>query len=76
MMNPMPGSLFLSMLIEVSLIVITWLFFAQPKILFGEWADQKRDFLRAGGVISLCIMFCWSFLVGCVLALHQMSAGS
>jgi hypothetical protein len=36
-------------------------------------AGAEKAALRWAGAIALCMTFCWSIWLGCILALHQMT---
>lgn len=68
----MPSQLFFTLFIEFFLVFLTGILFHRPKLIFGVWSDKYKVYLITGGVIFLCITFCWSFLLGSYIALSHM----
>lgn len=66
----MPKQVLVSIVIEVMMILLTIFLLNQPKLVFEKQSDCTKTIARAGGLISLCVTFCWSVFLGCVLMLH------
>jgi hypothetical protein len=67
----MPKQLILGAVFEVLLIAATCLMLLQPRALFQPSSEQVRSTVRIGGFVFLCITFCWSVVLGSMLALSS-----
>lgn len=65
--------LLFALMIETSLVMLTTILLIQPKFVFDGQSNKIRDTARVGGMFLLCITFCWSVVVGCVMALNSMT---
>jgi len=68
----LPKEFFFVALIESALVAATTLLLSQPEFVFDGQSSRFRGLARAGGWICLCLLFCWSVILGGVLAIHQM----
>jgi len=65
----MSRNLVYAVLIQLGLIVVTSILLAQPAMMFPAGSERMRSFMKAGGWLFLCVTFCWSVVVGCLLSL-------
>ncbi|OFZ70442.1 MAG: hypothetical protein A3K03_05825 [Bdellovibrionales bacterium RIFOXYD1_FULL_44_7] len=65
----MPKQLVFVMLIEFALIMLTCILLMQPTLIFAGQSDRARSIARTGGLVFLCVTFCWSIILGCVFTL-------
>ncbi len=63
----------IAMVVESALIALTTTLLAQPEMVFHGASARFRAFAKASGTIFLCLTFCWSFILGCVLSLTRMA---
>lgn len=59
--------------IEGILVLITLFLLTEPGGIWSNRNPSLRMALRAGGMLFLCIMFCWSFILGCLIALEKIN---
>jgi integral membrane sensor domain MASE1 len=71
----MTDSILMVLLIELAFIVVTVVFLIQPKVLFKSESSRLRSIANWGGMILLCLTFCWSVIVGIVLSHHGIIIG-
>lgn len=69
----MPRQVLFALLIESSLIALTALLLTRPKMIFPNSSERGRLATWVGGLICLCITFCWSVVLGCILALNEVA---
>lgn len=69
----MPQMVVLGCLVEAALILVTCLLLTQPDFLFRNRAERARRVLKWVGIISLCLTFCWSVVVGVFLSMNEMT---
>jgi hypothetical protein len=69
----MPNTLIFSLGVELALIIATTLLLIPPKAVFRVKLDRIRPGLRWGGIVFLCLTFCWSIVVGIVLSMNHLS---
>jgi hypothetical protein len=62
-----------SFVIELALVSMTTFLLAQPEPLFHGLSGRVRGAITWAGMVALCVTFCWSVIVGCELALHQLT---
>lgn len=67
----MPKQVLFTFLIETVLILATTLLLAQPEMVFSGQAKRVRSLAKAGGLILLCLTFCWSVVLGAVITLYS-----
>ncbi len=60
--------------VEGILMLLTVFFLSEPGWAIRPRGASLRMSLWAGGLVFLCLTFCWSFILGCVIALHRMNA--
>ncbi|MDR3607199.1 MAG: hypothetical protein P4M08_07460 [Oligoflexia bacterium] len=63
--------IFFAGLIEVAMILVTLALLDVPNIVLPVRSAGARSTLRVTGMIMLCLTFCWSVVLGCVLALNS-----
>lgn len=68
-----PKQVLVSLLLESGLITLTTLLLAQPKVMFATRSERARSLAFSGGLLFLCLTFCWSVIFGCVLYLNDIS---
>ncbi len=69
----MPVAVITIFAIEAGLINLTILLLVQPAFLFGSHPGKKRQGRVWLGALMLALTFLWSVVVGCVLALNEMT---
>lgn len=69
----MTRQLLFVILIQALLMAVTTLLLLQPKPLFRFRSPQLLSAATMSGLVLLCITFCWSVIVGCVLALRDIT---
>ena len=57
--------------IEIFFVFLTCLFLMKPRWAFGEVARKADTVLTWVGMCLLCLTFCWSVTLGCVLYLND-----
>lgn len=70
----MSKQLALAFFIEFALVFVTVFLLIQPRFAFATEARRARAMATISGYFLLCITFCWSVVVGCVLAIHQLTS--
>ena len=60
----------IAMFMESLLVSVTALLLLQPKAVFTS--PKAMKVATWSGLVLLCITFCWSVVVGCILYLNQM----
>jgi integral membrane sensor domain MASE1 len=68
----MPHSVIFVLMVEIILIVFTTILMAQPKKVFPSKSEKLRSFAHWVGMLLLCLTFCWSIVLGIVLATNDM----
>ncbi len=69
----MPRHILYTILIESTLVAITVIFLVQPKFILNVSSEKIQKVFTVTGLVLLCITFCWSFILGCILAISQMT---
>ncbi|HLD99413.1 MAG TPA: hypothetical protein VJB59_04100 [Bdellovibrionota bacterium] len=69
----MTNQVAVAMLIEVLMIGVTSLLLIQPVGIFGIGPSRIKAVSTWGGMVMLCVTFCWSVIFGCVLFLNSMT---
>mgnify|MGYP000983209509 CR=1 FL=1 len=67
----MPKQLIILLIIEALLLMGAALLMWQPGFVFGERSPAVRSLYKYLGVALTCLVFCWSFIVGSVLAFYR-----
>lgn len=62
---------FVAGVIEIGMILVTLTFLDVPNFLLPFKSPSARSAIKGGGLIMLCLTFCWSVVLGCVLALNS-----
>ena len=70
-LSALPKEFFFVALIEVALVTATTVLLAQPDAVFAGQSERFKGVARAGGWVCLCLLFCWSVILGGVISLHQ-----
>jgi len=69
----MPNTVILAFSVEMALIALTSLMLIQPKFIFRQKTGKLKSFFKWGGLVFLCLTFCWSIVVGIVLSMNDLS---
>ncbi len=69
----MPKQVLFALSIESILLAMTILFLVQPLSLTRFGTPNRARVFRMGGMVLLCLTFCWSVVFGCILALNEMT---
>jgi hypothetical protein len=69
----MPTQVVFALIIESALVGLTALLLLQPEGLFRGHSPALRAAVRGGGLVLLCLTFCWSVIFGAVMALNHMT---
>lgn len=59
--------------LEGWLMILTVLMLTQPSFLFRFKSDQARNTVTISGALLLCLTFCWSVVLGCMIAFHKLT---
>jgi hypothetical protein len=63
--------IFVAVFIELVMIFLTLLLLDVPNLAFRFRSPGAQSAVRGAGMIMLCLTFCWSVILGCVLALNS-----
>lgn len=66
----MPRQVLFALFIEATLIALTTLLLTQPRPFFALDSARSKSVATTGGFVLLCLTFCWSVIVGCILTLN------
>ncbi len=69
----MPIQILFAVGVELCMIVVTTLLLAQPKWLFPGTSEKGRSFMKWAGMMSMGLTFIWSVILGCLLALSELT---
>ena len=69
----MPAQIQIALAIEGLLLMGTCILLLQPIFVFNKSSQRARSVATWGGVALLCVTFCWSFLLGSILALNEIT---
>ncbi len=69
----MPIEVMVAILVEAILVSITILLVTQPAVVFEQTAVKAKNMMMVGGFVFMCITFCWSFVLGCAIALNDLN---
>jgi hypothetical protein len=69
----MPKQVVVSLWIEIAMITVTMILLVQPRMFFPFRSTRARLIGNWGGMMLLCMTFCWSVILGCILALNDMT---
>ncbi len=69
----MPRYVALAFMVEFFMILLTCTLLMQPRSMFGAVSQRMSSAVMAGGFVLLCLTFCWSVILGAVLALNDMT---
>jgi hypothetical protein len=61
---------FFAGLVEIGMIAMTLILLDVPNFFLPFSNPTTRAVLKNGGLVMLCLTFCWSVVLGCVLALN------
>ncbi len=62
--------IFVSFLIELVMILATLVLLDVPNLAIRFRSPGAQAAVRGAGMVMLCLTFCWSVILGCVLALN------
>ena len=69
----MPVQLLFAMGVALSMVLVTWLLLSQPSWLFPGTSERGRVYMKWAGMASLGLTFVWSVILGCLLALSELT---
>lgn len=69
----MPRQVIVSLWIEIAMITVTMILLVQPRMFFPFRTERARTAGSWAGMTLLCVTFCWSVILGCILALNDMT---
>ena len=72
-MDMPPKQVLFAMIIQAVMMVFTLMLLVPPRAIADGKSPQWRAVVRTGGWVALCLTFCWSVVLGIVLALHRMT---
>jgi hypothetical protein len=67
----MSKQLIFSMALEFWLVFLTIVLLTQPSFIFRGNQGKQRLSLTMSGMFMLCVTFCWSVVLGCVIAFQR-----
>ncbi len=67
----MPRPVAFAFFVEVILVLVTLVLTTQPRFLIHPRSEKIKGIVLGLGLAFLCATFCWSFILGCVMALHH-----
>lgn len=67
----MPKQIMITAAIEGTLIFLTTFLLTQPTGFFKTTSEKAKTLATYSGLIFLCITFCWSVILGCLVALRE-----
>lgn len=67
----MTEQVILAKAIEIILMVMTSILLIQPKVIFR--VSKPRPVFTWGGMLLLCITFCWSVVFGAILFMNDLT---
>jgi hypothetical protein len=59
--------------VEAFLVFLTLFLLSEPGWMIKSKNEGTRAAFRAGGLLFLCVTFCWSFILGCILAIQRLT---
>lgn len=62
----------LAFAVNFVLILGTLLMLVQPEFVFRGFRDKSRFLVRTAGMFMLCLTFCWSFVLGCLITIVRL----
>lgn len=69
----MSKQMLFALVIECWLIVLTSLMLTQPSVVFRFKSQQARHAATISGYLLLSLSFCWSVILGCMIAFQQLT---
>jgi hypothetical protein len=67
----MPKQVIFALVVEAALILLTSLLLVQPRLIFTNQNTKISQLTQIGGGLFLCVTFCWSVVLGCLLTLNS-----
>ncbi len=62
----------IAMMVEFFMIVMSFALLIQPRSLFSGVSERTSVVVTLGGLFSLLLTFCWSVLLGSLMAIAHM----
>ena len=69
----MPKQVLFCLLIEAALMTLTVVLLIQPQFVVKPKNKKTSEIMTYFGFGFLSLTFCWSFVLGCVLAVNQLT---
>lgn len=67
----MPKQVIFALVVESALILLTSVLLVRPSLIFKNQTSKVSQLAHTGGMVLLCVTFCWSVIVGCLLTLNS-----
>jgi hypothetical protein len=65
-----PNQVLFAFVVEFFMILLTSILLLQPRSMFRSSASWMTGIATTTGMVMLCLTFCWSVVLGAVLAMH------
>jgi len=65
--------LIVTLAVEAFLVFLTLFLLSEPGWMVKAKNEGTQAAFRAGGLLFLCVTFCWSFILGCIIAIQRIT---
>jgi hypothetical protein len=73
MIHGTPGIVLIALMGESALVVTSAILLVQPRPLLELGSETARRLATMSGMFFLCVTFVWSVILGCILAMRELS---
>jgi hypothetical protein len=67
----MSKQLIFAVVLEFWLVILTTMLLTQPSLVFRGHKGRPRLSVTVSGLFMLCVTFCWSVVLGCLVAFRN-----